>query len=164
MVLFVIRKLILQTRMRSHPVWLDVWYLVWPFFYFHTSCVRTTKALARLRGCAGSPEPSLVAYVISTIISSWLKYSYSHHKIKNSSNNIQILQCIYICQDANDLLISHSNKKKIHIHWGIFILFLTNMSTGAGTNQQKHWRYPPPPYSTHKKYHSWTACIMITTF
>ena len=34
-----------------------------------SSCVRIAKALARLRGCAGSPEPSLVAYVISTIIS-----------------------------------------------------------------------------------------------
>ena len=44
-------------------------FLVGPFVYFHTSCVRTAKALARLRGCAGSPEPSLVAYVISTIIS-----------------------------------------------------------------------------------------------
>ena len=31
--------------------------------------MRTEKALARLRGCAGAPEPSLVAYVISTIIS-----------------------------------------------------------------------------------------------
>ena len=31
--------------------------------------MRTQKALARLRGCAVSPEPSLVAYVISTIIS-----------------------------------------------------------------------------------------------
>ena len=31
--------------------------------------MRTAKALVRLRGCAGSPEPSLVAYVISTIIS-----------------------------------------------------------------------------------------------
>ena len=51
-----------------HPVGLDVWVLVRPFVYFH-SCVRTAKALARLRGCAGSPEPSLVAYVISTIIS-----------------------------------------------------------------------------------------------
>ena len=61
MALFVLRKLILQTRMRSHPVGLDV--------SFHTSCVRTAKALARLRGCAGSPELSLVAYVISTIIS-----------------------------------------------------------------------------------------------
>ena len=69
MVLFLLRKLILQTRMRSHLVALDVWYLVRPFVYFHTSFVRTAKALARLRGCAGSPEPSLVAYAISTIIS-----------------------------------------------------------------------------------------------
>ena len=69
MALFVLRKLILQTRMPSYPVGLDVWLLVWHFVYFHTSCVRTAKGLARLRGCAGSPELSLVAYVISTIIS-----------------------------------------------------------------------------------------------
>ena len=69
MVLFVLRKPILQTRMCSHPVVLDVWLLVGPFVYFHTSRVRTAKALARLPGCAGSPEPSLVAYVITTIIS-----------------------------------------------------------------------------------------------
>ena len=31
--------------------------------------MQTAKALARLRGCKGSPGPSLVAYVISTIIS-----------------------------------------------------------------------------------------------
>ena len=37
MVLFVLRKLILQTRMRSHPVGLDVWFLAGPFVYFHTS-------------------------------------------------------------------------------------------------------------------------------
>ena len=69
MVLFVLRKLILQTRMRSHPVGLNVWFLVGPSIYFHTSCVRTAKALVRLRRCAGSPKPSQVAYVISTIIS-----------------------------------------------------------------------------------------------
>ena len=68
MVLFVLNKLILKTRMHSRPVWLDVWFLVGPFFYFHTLCVRTAKALARLRGCTGLPEPSLVAYVITTII------------------------------------------------------------------------------------------------
>ena len=66
---FVLRKLILQTHMRSHPVGLDVWFFVGPFVYFPTSCVRTATALAKLRGCAGSPEPLLVAYVISTIIS-----------------------------------------------------------------------------------------------
>ena len=66
---FVFCKLHLQMCIRSHPMGLDVWDLVGLFVYFHTSCVRTAKALARLRGCTGSPEPSLVAYVISTIIS-----------------------------------------------------------------------------------------------
>ena len=69
MVLFILCKLILQTHMRSHPVGLDVWFLVIPFIFFYTSCVRTAKALWRLHGRTGSPEPSLVAYVLSTIIS-----------------------------------------------------------------------------------------------
>ena len=69
--LFVLRKLVLQTRMRSHPVGLYVSFLVGPFVYFQISCVRTAMALARLRGWADSPEPSLVAYVISTVITSW---------------------------------------------------------------------------------------------
>ena len=78
MVLF-IRKLILQMRVHSHPVGLDVWFLVSPFVYFHTSCVWTAKGLASLRRCAGSPEPLLVAYVISTILNlmSWLIHSWS---------------------------------------------------------------------------------------
>ena len=53
MVLFVLHKLILQTCMRSHPVGLGVWFLVRPFVCFHISCMRTAKALARLRGCSG---------------------------------------------------------------------------------------------------------------
>ena len=69
MVLFILCKLILQTRMRSHPVGLDVWFLAGPFVYFHISCVWTATALEKMRGCAGSREPSLVAYVISAIIS-----------------------------------------------------------------------------------------------
>ena len=66
MALFVLPNIILQTRMRSHPMGLDVSFSVGPLVYFRISCVRTAKALARLRGCAGSPEPSPVAYVIST--------------------------------------------------------------------------------------------------
>ena len=66
---FILHKLVLKTRLCSLPVRLDVWFLVGPFVYFHTICVQTAKALVRLRGCAGSPGPSLVAYVISTIIS-----------------------------------------------------------------------------------------------
>ena len=57
MVLFVLRKIILQMHMCNHPVGLDVWLLVGPFVYFHISCVQT------------APEPSLVVYVISTILS-----------------------------------------------------------------------------------------------
>ena len=67
MALFVLRTLILQTRMHSHPVGLNVWFFVGPFVYFHTSYVRKANALARLSGRRGSPEPSLVAYVMSTI-------------------------------------------------------------------------------------------------
>ena len=62
-------KLNLQTCTRSNPLSLHVWLLVRPFVYFHTLCVRTAKALARLGRCEVSPEPSLFAYAISTIIS-----------------------------------------------------------------------------------------------
>ena len=44
-----LRKLILQTCMRRDPVGLEVWLMVRPFVYFNTPCVRTAKALARLR-------------------------------------------------------------------------------------------------------------------
>ena len=67
--LFIHHKLIFQMRMCNHPVAIDAWFLVGPFIYFHTSCVEAAKALATLRECAGLSEPSLVAYVISTIIS-----------------------------------------------------------------------------------------------
>ena len=66
MALFVLRKLLLQTRMRSHQ---DFWSDPSSTSILHVCEQRTAKALARLRGCAGSPEPLLVTYVISTIIS-----------------------------------------------------------------------------------------------
>ena len=97
MVLFILRKLILQTRMCCHPVGLDVWFLVWSIVDFHTSCVRTAKAQARLRGWAGSPEPSLVAYVMISTIISWAGSNYNFNHLitimKESSCNdyIQLL-------------------------------------------------------------------------
>ena len=69
MALIALRKLNLKTRMRSHPMGLHVWFSVRSFVFFYNVCVRTAKALARLRGRALSPEPSLFAYAISTIIS-----------------------------------------------------------------------------------------------
>ena len=44
MALIALRKLNLQTCMRSNPLALHVWFLVRPFVYFRTSCVRTAKA------------------------------------------------------------------------------------------------------------------------
>ena len=116
MALFVLRKLILQTRMRSHPVGLDVWFLVEPFVYFHTSCVRTAMTLARLRGCAGSPVLSLVAYVTSTI-TSWAgsKDTDSAHRHNYSDQMIIILQCVL-------LFIIYSASTKCYHFWNFDIL------------------------------------------
>ena len=70
MELIVLRKLILQTRMCSHLVGLNIWVLVGLFVYFHTSCVRTAKAGETAR----MPKPSLVAYVIGNLMN-WLNFS-----------------------------------------------------------------------------------------
>ena len=108
MVLFVLSKLILQTRMRSHPVGLDVWFLVRPFVYFHTSGVRTAKALARLGGCTGSPESSLVTCVISTVIS-WAGPTFFSVLLKNIS-------CEYSLETPS---CDNSNENPQHVFsWG----------------------------------------------
>ena len=109
MPLFVLCKLILQTHMCSHPVGIDVWFLVRPFVYFHTSCVRTAKALARLRGCPGSSEPSLLAYVISTIIS----WAGSNLYIgTNSSRLIRVYTtvCYFYCSHYMSCLMTKPTK------------------------------------------------------
>ena len=40
------------------------WIIIWVFIYIHTLCMRAVKAMARMRICAGSPEPSLLANMI----------------------------------------------------------------------------------------------------
>ena len=50
----------------SYIVGLHVYYLVGSFIYVHSFCMQAIKALVRLCICAGSSEPSLVAYAIST--------------------------------------------------------------------------------------------------
>ena len=47
MVFFIFRKIILQTRMHSHPIGLDVWFFVGPFVYFHTLWVWEQRRLWR---------------------------------------------------------------------------------------------------------------------
>ena len=109
MVLFIIRKLILQTCMHSHPVGLDVWFLVGPYVYFHTSCVRTVKALARLRGCPGLPEPSLVAYVVSTIIS-WAGPNRQNNYRKNPNTQ----KLLWLPYDLNSTVLPFSKQPTRH--------------------------------------------------
>ena len=55
-----------QLCMPSHSEGPGIWLSVWRFLLIHCLYERAAKVLARLRGCAGSPEPSLLAYAIST--------------------------------------------------------------------------------------------------
>ena len=55
--------------MRSPLNWLDILLFVWSFLMENTIFLRTIKALARLRLCAVSPEPLLVALMISALLS-----------------------------------------------------------------------------------------------
>ena len=78
MVLFILRKLILQMRMRSHPVGLDVWFFIELFVYFHTTL------------CANSEGSGLTAWMPGLArafagrlcdkyhnLMSWLTWSYT---------------------------------------------------------------------------------------
>ena len=176
MVLFVLRKLILQKRMRSHPVELDVRFLVGPFVYFHTSCVRTAKALVRLRRCAGLPEPLLVAYVISTIIS-WAGsiMTFLVHVHENTSTAIEVhwfgstkqivgsaqqgcnyhflqksLFCIFWC-----ILYLYISCKKLHL--GILKLNTKNQYLSYGCK----WNHG---YAQRKSVVSWVTTLLHKVF
>ena len=117
MALFILRKFILQMRMRSYPVGLDLWFLVGPFLYFHSSCVRTAKALVRLRGYAGSPEPSLVAYVIST-------------KISWTGSNVILKTALLVCELIKRgysnfcFILSNGVKKYVFLKWRSYELYI----------------------------------------
>ena len=63
------RFVVLQIRMHSPLFGLQTCVFAGSFLKISTSLLRTAKALARLRLCAGSPEPLLVAFVISTLFS-----------------------------------------------------------------------------------------------
>ena len=104
MVLFSLHKLILQTRMRSHPMGLDAWSLVGPFDYFHTLCVR-------MRDWA-DVQARLIYMVL---------YDKYHNRIswtRNSSNLIHNLYSkllwlplqIQLLRKSKIFVVSYSNK------------------------------------------------------
>ena len=43
--------------------------VIWVFIYIHDLCMLAVKAMARMGICAGSPEPSLLGYMICAKIS-----------------------------------------------------------------------------------------------
>ena len=151
MVLFVLRKPMLHTRMHSHLMGLDVWLLVGPFVYFHTLCVWTAKALTRLRVSAGSPEPSLVAYAISTIISWADVYTFCIYLKMNSESYDRFSEINFqnsTTQSKNDvgsLLIYLATDGGMTIEFrmstilGLFSGYL--VSHGGRMNQMRHIPY-----------------------
>ena len=56
------------------------------FIYIHTSCMRAANALARLRICADSPEPSLFPDAISTEILGTIVIHLSQYVLKCVKN------------------------------------------------------------------------------
>ena len=71
-------------------------------------CVRAVKALARLRGCAGSPEPSLLAYAIGSKVSctdsnNFIIIMFSHEETQLIST---------LCLLINRLLVLLGNKSQ----------------------------------------------------
>ena len=50
-----------QLRMPSHSEGPGIGFSIWRFLLIHCFYERAAKVLARLRACAGSPEPSLLA-------------------------------------------------------------------------------------------------------
>ena len=94
MALFILCKFILQKPSSGARCLI----LVGPFVYFYTSCVRTVRALVRLCGCVGSPEPSQIAYVISAIILWAGSFKSSNHPIKSLFQDLQV-QVFYAILD-----------------------------------------------------------------
>ena len=80
-----------------------------------TSCVWTVMALARLRECTGLPEPSLVAYVISTKISFAGSFVFSNIFLFLSWPNCQRDLCWTVKQLMK--LIYFFKEKKIKIFY-----------------------------------------------
>ena len=43
--------------------------IIWVLIYIHTLCMQAVKAMARMSICAGTPQPSLLGYIVCIEIS-----------------------------------------------------------------------------------------------
>ena len=106
MVLFVFHKRILQTPMHSHPGGLDVYFWSDPS---STSILHMCEQQRLWRDCAGSPETSLVAYVISTIIS-WAGSIIG-------SQQLMVLQCCFSFESHDKTNIMTCAQRRLRSAW-----------------------------------------------
>ena len=82
--------------MPSHSEGPGIWLSVWRFLLTHCLYERAAEVLARLRGCAGSPELSLLAQAISTKFA-W-RGPYNLNEVL-----IQTLKCPYL-KDCREIV------------------------------------------------------------
>ena len=87
--------------------------------------MRTGKALARLRGCAGSPEPSLVAYVIRIKISCAGSFNFNRLSIESRAPvswvcipqltciQLECGKCIYVAKFGREYMPMQLYRKTI---------------------------------------------------
>ena len=71
--------------MPSHWEGPGIWLSVWRFILTQCLYERAAEVLARLRECAGSPEPSLLAYAVST------KFAWRGPRLKDRCNDTLLL-------------------------------------------------------------------------
>ena len=90
--------------------------------------MRTAKALARLRACAGSPEPSLITQVISTMIScsgsNNLKIDpleIQHPKFENST--LDLIESVHETKAIAVMFIKYNNVTYFVTAWKLRLLF-----------------------------------------
>ena len=74
-----------------------IWLSVWRFLLTHCLYERAAEVLARLGGCAGSPEPSLLALAIST------KFAWRGPYIKKT------IVIFKLCIISDQAIITHIN-------------------------------------------------------
>ena len=110
MALFVSNKLILQTRMRSHPVGLDVW------FFGQTLCLFPYFMCAKSEGSGETARMRRLAWAFAGRLcdkyQNWLKYCYDSKVTVSHKHRKTCFKCLFILR--SDLtLTGKSNFLKV---------------------------------------------------
>ena len=119
--------------MPSHSERPGIWLSVWRFLLTHCLNERAAEVLARLRGCAGSPEPLLLAYATST------KFAW------RGPDDLQDLykdNCLTSTSSIGEGNIINSNISRECLSSDSFEIHL------VGSVWSRHWEFPWQPLVT----------------